>query len=166
MTDVPEFSRPFPLDRLGAHGFEETVTATLAECAALELRLGIPAVRSLACRWRLRRGAAGRVDAEGRLTARLVRECVVTLDTFTAESAEDFKVVFAPAGSEIEDPDPEAVDELPYEGVAIDLGEAAVEQLALTMDPYPHKAGAALTSFEESPGLPSPFAILAKLTKG
>lgn len=163
--ETPEFSRPFALDRLGAHGFEETVTATAGECAAIAQRLGIPAVQALSCRWTLHRGAAGRIEAKGRLTAKLVRECVVTLEEFTVKSEEDFRVVFVPAGTESDDPDPEAPDELPYEGIAIDLGDAAAEQLALTLDPYPHKPGAALPELDESAGRPSPFAALAKRLK-
>ncbi len=165
MIPAPEFSRPFALDRLGAAAAEETVTATPAECAALALRLDIPSVKSLSCRWRLHRSAGGRVDAEGKLSARLVRVCVITLDEFTVDAGETFKVAFVPAGKESDDPDPEAVDEVPYDGTAIDLGEAAAEQLALSLDPYPHKPGAALPRIGEEPESRSPFAALARRSR-
>jgi uncharacterized metal-binding protein YceD (DUF177 family) len=161
----PEFHRPFVLDRLGASGFETEVTATADECAALALRLRIPAVHALACRFRLRRGEAGHIAAEATLRTRLVRECVITLDPFETDVEEAFRVVFVPEGSESEDDDPESDDEIPYVGGAIDLGEAAAEQLALTLDPYPHKPGAELPE-EAQETLDSPFAGLARRRDG
>ena len=162
MTAMPEFSRPFALDRLGAATAEETVTATPDECAALARRLAIPAVTSLACRWRLRRGAGGRIGAKGWISASLVRECVVTLDAFTVDASEKFHLSFVPAGKEIDDPDPEAEDEIPYEGDVIDLGEATAEQLALSLNPYPRKPGAAVPDIEEAAESKGRFAVLAQ----
>jgi uncharacterized metal-binding protein YceD (DUF177 family) len=162
MTAVPpEFPRPLALDRLGTVPFEQEVTATTEECAALAGRLGIPAVLALSCRFRLHRGQDGRIEAAGELRARLVRECVVTLDEFEAEVSESFRVAFVPEGSESEDIDPEADDEIPYAGAAIDLGEAAAEQLALTLDPFPRKPGAELPP-EAADESESPFAALAR----
>ena len=63
------------------------------------------------------------------------------------------------AGEERDD-DPESIDEIPYEGSTIDLGEAAAEQLALALDPYPHKPGATLPDSDEAPRNPA-FAALA-----
>jgi uncharacterized metal-binding protein YceD (DUF177 family) len=161
----PEFPRPFALDRLGAAPFEIEVTATAEECAALALRLGIPAVDAFSCRFRLHRGEAGRIAAEADLRARLVRECVVSLDPFDTDVAEAFRVVFVPEGRESADDDPESDDEIPYAGSAIDLGEAAAEQLALTLDPYPHKPGATLPPEVQEP-LDSPFAALSRRRDG
>jgi hypothetical protein len=161
MSVPPEFSRPLALDRLGAATFATEVVATQAECAALAVRMGIPDLLAFACRFRLHRAEAGRIAAEAEFAARLVRECVLTLDPFETDQAEAFRLVFVPAGSESDDADPEADDEIPYEGVAIDLGEAAAEQLALALDPYPHKPGAALPAEAQEP-LDSPFAALAR----
>ena len=161
MTVVPEFPRPLGLDRVGAGTFEQEVVATAGECAALALRLGIPAVLAFVCRFRLHRGEGGRIAATGDLRARLVRECVVTLEDFETDVSEAFRVAFVPAGSESEGDDPESDDEIPYTGSAIDLGEAAAEQLALTLDPYPHKPGATLPA-EVQEKLESPFAALGR----
>lgn len=161
----PEFSRPFALDRLGAADIEVEVAADADECFALALRLGIPAVHALACRFRLRRGEAGRIEAEATLRVRLVRECVVTLDPFETDVDEPFSVVFVPEGFESDDDDPECVDEIAYTGAAIDLGEAAAEQLALTLDPYPRKPGASIPAEAQEP-LDSPFAGLARHRNG
>ena len=86
---------------------------------------------------------------------------MVTLDEFPQEIGEDFAVRFVPAGTE-SDEDPESEDEIPYESGLIDLGEATIEQLALALDPYPRKPGAALPE-EAEPEDESPFAALARL---
>ena len=165
MTIIAEFHRPLALDRVGAHAFEHDIAATADECAALAVRLGIPGVHALSCHVRLHRREAGRIEAECVLRARLVRACVVSLDPFEVEVTEAFRVAFVPEGSESDDDDPESDDEIPYAGSAIDLGEAAAEQLALTLDPYPHKPGATLPA-EAREALESPFSALARRRGG
>ena len=113
--------------------------ASPAECDALARRLGLPAIRALTCRFRLRPQAGGAIAATGTLRARVVQVCVATLEEFAATVAEEFAVRFVPAGTEQDDPDPESVDEIPFSGGRLDLGEAAAEQLALALDPYPRK---------------------------
>ena len=140
----PEFHRPLRLDRIGPDGMEYDATASEEECRALAERLRIPAVRTLTCQFKLRRLSDGIVAASGQLRARVTRICVVTLDEFDVDVAEDFTVHFVPAGSESSEIDPESEDEIPYAGEVIDLGEAAAEQLALGLDPYPRRPGAAL----------------------
>lgn len=156
---TPELHRPVAIDRVGAQGLDVEVSAGEAERAALAARLQVPAISELHCRFHLRR-VGDVIAAEGQLTARLTQACVVTLDEFEHRVSEDFAVHFVPAGAEDDDPDPDAVDEVPYAGNAIDLGEAAAEQLALALDPYPRKPGAALADDGEAD--PSnPFAALA-----
>lgn len=162
---TPEFPRPLLLERIGAAGHDLTVTADATECAALAIRMHLPAIQSLACRFRVRTGPGDRFVAEGQLRASVTQTCIVSLDDFPVEVVEDFVVHFVPAGTEDEDPDLDAVDEIPYAGDTIDLGEAASEQLALALDPYPRKPGAAL---DTEPGLSpeNPFARLAALRRG
>ncbi len=164
---LPELHRPLALERIPPHGFEMLVTATAGECAALALRLAIPAVMALSCRFQLHPLPRGNVAAQGALRARVVRTCIVSLDDFTVEIMEPFRVRFVPAGTETEEADlvsadPESADELPYQGVFIDLGEAAAEQLALALDPYPRKPGAMLADDGAGPET-SPFAALSAL---
>jgi len=157
-----EFSRPLHLDRVGPTGLELTVTANDAECAALAQRMGLPAVRALSCLFRLQPAPGGAVAAEGRLAATVRQVCVVSLEEFETELSEAFAVRFVPAGSESESDDPESVDEIPIAGSTIDLGEAAAEQLALALDPYPRKQGVVLN--EKAQAAPeNPFARLAAL---
>jgi Large ribosomal RNA subunit accumulation protein YceD len=145
---TPELHRPVAVAEIGPSGLESMVEASLAECAALARRMGVPAVLSLFCEFHLARGVGGAVAARGRLVASVVQTCVVSLDDFETEVAEDFRVRFVPAGTESDNPDPEAEDEIPFAGAVIDLGEAAAEQLALALDPYPRKPGAELPENE------------------
>ena len=162
-----ELSRPWRADS-PLEAAEVAVTADAAERMAVAARLGLDEVAELSCRFRLSRvpGAFGRIAAEGLLRARLARICVVTLEPFMEALDERFRVVFVPEGTESGDDDPEADDEIPYAGSAIDLGEAAVEQLALTMAAYPRRPGLPPPGDDEeqSPASAgSPFAALARM---
>lgn len=181
---TPELSRLVapPTDRGGGHATVVTVRAEPAELPALAARLKLPAVASLACQFALRAEGGGLVGAHGTLTARVTQTCVVTLEDFPADVAETFEVVFVPEGAAgaADDDDPMAPDEIPYGAPGIDLGEAAVQQLALALDPWPHSPGAALpASARDDPddeaadgaaaaggeAKPNPFAALAALRR-
>lgn len=158
---TPEVHRPYALDRIGPAGAVTSVQADLAELPALAARLGVPTVHGLRCTFRLRR-IGGVIVAQGELEATLTQLCVVSLDEFDGPVRDSFTVHFVPAGTEDEEPDADAPDQVPYEGGVIDLGEAAVEQLALVLDPYPRKPGAELPE-AASDGAQNPFAGLAAL---
>ena len=162
-----ELPRPLAVTQLGATGTEFEVSATPEECAAIAARLHIPAVGALSCRFHIGPLRGGVVAAQGRLSARVTRECVVTLEPFEADLRENFRIRFVPADRLADDDDLlylDADDEVPYHGVHIDLGEAAVEQLALALDPYPRMQGAELPAPPAADdGAPaSPFAALAR----
>jgi hypothetical protein len=157
----PELYRPVPLDRIAAAGLDVVIEASAGECAALARRLGIPAVLALACRFHLSGAVGGMVAAEGELTARLTRVCVVSLDEFDTDMAVRFRVQFVPAGSETDAlDDPESDDEIPYDAASLDLGEAAAQQLALEMEPYPRQPDAVLPAQADDDASASPFAAL------
>ncbi len=163
-TPEPELHRPFAVARITAQFAAFDVVATPEERSLVALRLGIVAINLLECSFRVRRGddaARGQITAEGVLRASVVQDCVVTLDPFAVKIREAFRVHFVSEGTEVDDVDPESDDEIPYAGDSIDLGEAAVEQLALALDPYPRKPGAELPA-EAGPGKTSPFAALAR----
>jgi hypothetical protein len=161
MSAAPEFGRPFAVERLGDGVTEQHAEASAAECVALARRMGIPAIAALSCHFALRRAEAGRIAAAGRVCAQLVRDCVVSLEPFEVTVDERFSVAFVPEGTVSDELDLDADDEIPYSGGVIDLGEAAAEQLALTLDPYPRKPGVVLpdsaTLADESP-----FALLGR----
>lgn len=156
---TPELHRPVALDRIGPRGMTVDIEAKPDELPAIAARLHVLALESLHCAFRLRRVGASTVEAEGALRAQVTETCVVSLDPFSHDVAETFTVHFVPPGAEDDNPDPEAVDQIPYAGAAADLGEAAVEQLALALDPFPRKPGAALPA-EASEETPNPFAAL------
>lgn len=168
---LPEFHRPLAVDQVGPAGLAIEVRASEAECRALAARMAIPAVADVACRFRLTAVPGRMVVAEGHLTALVTRVCVVTLEAFETVTEERFRLRFVPAGTESDDDNPDADDEIAFQGITIDLGEAAAEQLALALDPYPRKPDAALpdsalpdaagTSAGTAPD--SPFAALARL---
>ena len=159
---IPETSRLVALDRIGAHGFRIAVQAAQDELAALAERYRIPAVLAFSCDMHLRRIGDSVIEGQGTLTARVRQICVVSLDEFTQKVVETFTVHFVPDGTEDEEPDPEAVDQIPYAGNAIDAGECVAEQLALALDPYPRKPGA-LPPGRTDDSAPHPFAALAAM---
>ena len=162
---TPELHRPVALDRIGPQGMAVEVEAKPDELPAIAARLRVLEVSSLHCAFKLRRVGASTVEAQGLLRAGVTETCVVSLDPFSHDVQEEFAVHFVPPGTEDDDPDPEAIDQIPYAGGAADLGEAAVEQLALALDPFPRKPGAALPA-EAADQPPSPFAaLIARRTK-
>ena len=155
-----ELSRLLALDRIGSRPVEISVHANPDELTAIATRLMIPAVLALDCSLTLRR-ETGRIAAEGTLAARVIRDCVVTLEPFEMEVRERFQVHFVREDEQTDDDDPLAPDQVPYTGSAIDVGEAAVEQLALALDPFPRRPDAVLEQPDEAPETSNPFAALA-----
>lgn len=108
----------------------------------------------------------------GRVVADAVQACVLTLEPLPVHIDERFEVNLieakdaAPASDEgeidleLDDDSPDVV-----ENGQIDLGQYAVEQLALCLDPYPRKEGAVFEQPPE-PGEISPFGVLRALKPG
>ena len=139
-----ELSRPLAVERVALAGLDFRVEATRDECAALARRMNLPAVLSLTCRFRLEQDLPETLVARGHLVAHVVQTCVVSLDDFTTVVEERFGLRIVRAGTESDNPDPEALDEIPFADGIVDLGEATAEQLALALDPYPRTPGAVL----------------------
>jgi uncharacterized metal-binding protein YceD (DUF177 family) len=157
-----ELSRPIALSKIRTKGLTVVVQATPEECAAVAVRMELPAIQSLECRFELSREGDGvSVLAEGHLIAEVTQTCVTSAEDFAARVEEAFTIRFVPAGMEREDPDPDLPDEIPYETDSIDLGEATAEQLGLALDPWPRIEGATVPMIDdEEDG--SPFAMLAR----
>ena len=160
---IPEFYRPLSLDRIGPHGLDTTIEASPAECAALAVRMQLPAVLAVSCAFHLIREGKDKILARGVLRAAVTQTCVISLDDFDVLMEEGFQVRFVPSGEESDDIDPESDDEIPFEGNTIDLGEAVSEQLGLALDPYPRLPGIEMPEVEEEPD-PHPFAGLRRLS--
>ena len=117
------------------------------------------------CGFALSRAGGGAILARGVLNAQIEQVCVVSLDTFRSEVNEQFEVRFVPENQLTDAIDPDAPDEVGFLGDSIDLGEAAVEQLALALEPYPHKPGIEATPAEPDEAT-NPFAVLERLKAG
>jgi hypothetical protein len=153
MTDdqrpAVEFSRPIAADRVGRGGLTVSIEAAEPERRALARRFGLIALDSLVATCRLRSVAGGMIELQAHFTAKVAQECVVTLDPVaaTVEGSVEQRYALDPAvlrslapGGDIDleaDDPPEALAD-----GAIDLGEAVVQQLAVTLDPYPRAPGA------------------------
>lgn len=156
-----ELTRMVPVARIGA-GLTFEVVADAAEREAVARRMGLVAVARLGCRFVLRPEPAGAFAARGALRAQVVQTCVVSTDPFDAVVEEDFEVRFVPAGTENDDIDLDAADEIPYERDTLDLGEATAEQLALALDPFPRKPDVTLPKLDDDEDN-GPLAALKKL---
>jgi hypothetical protein len=161
---TPELHRPIAVERIGRAGLDVTVEASATECSALARRMNLPAVLSLTCRFHLEQETADTMIARGHLVAQVVQTCVVSLEDFPATVDERFAVRCVPEGKESDDADPEALDEVTYADGVLDLGEAAAEQLALALDPYPRAPGAVLPEIEIEAD-PHQFAALGALRR-
>lgn len=176
-SPVP-FSRPLDVRNLPASGLEREIAADEAERAALARELEAPAIASLGGAFRVKPASRGQVVVKGVARARLTRLCVVTLEPFEVAIEEEVDVVFAPDSarparghvttgrvadeqtdlSALSTPDPPD----PIVDGRIDLGALTAEFVALGLDPYPKKPGAAFSGGDEETDGDSPFAALAR----
>ncbi len=158
----PELHRPLPVDKVGAGGMAMTVDASEAECAALAIRMNLPAIKRLTCVFHLSQLGRRRVLARGHLIADLTQTCVVSLEDFDTTLEDIFQLRFVPSDEIGEELDLEDDDEVPFENGVLDLGEAVAEQLGLVLDPYPRMPGAELPPLDDA-GEDHPFGALGRL---
>ena len=153
----PLFSRTVRAGQIGQTARREQVTADKAARAGLAAAYGLPELAALTGEFLLSREAGGVIAAALHLRARLTQICVITLEPFESELVERARLRFVPAATigeaaelgAVDDAALEAPDELPYSGESIRLGAALAEQLALALDPYPRRPGAALPVAED-----------------
>ncbi|MFN3837576.1 MAG: DUF177 domain-containing protein [Brevundimonas sp.] len=102
---------------------------------------------------------------KGRVTAHAVQTCGLSLEPLPVDVDRRFAIQLAEAApeetAEIEITLDEDDTDLIEDG-KIDLGQYAVEQLVLSLDPFPRKPGAEFVQPQE-PGEISPFAALKAL---
>lgn len=138
---TPEFSRVVKLDRISQAGMVREIEADEAERRALARRFAILAIEFLAAKVSLRRTGRGDVGLVARMSARVVQECVVTLEPVGSDIDEEValslrpvdedafrqKTVVIPADEDFE----------PFFGDTLDIGELVAVELALSLDPFP-----------------------------
>jgi uncharacterized metal-binding protein YceD (DUF177 family) len=147
LTSRNEFSRMQLLDPWPEEGIAFDETASADERAALTMRLvliGLPRLRVAGTIAPDGTGHGFVVDAV--LEADLVQRCVVSLEPVSARVRErlERRYVLGEVGeAEVDvEVDLDAEEPEPLLGPLLDLGEMAVEALALAMDPYPRAPGA------------------------
>lgn len=113
-----------------------------------------------------------KVLASGRLVADIVQPCAISGEDFAVHVDEPIALRFVPPGHHAPDEELEITadecDEIEFEGLTIDLGEAVAQSLALAIDPFAEGPEAERARIEHNlAGDPSsgPFAALAALRK-
>lgn len=139
MTDAsPEFSRLVRVETIGEVPRHLRIEADADERRRLAGRFRLVGIGSLVAEADLSRIAGGLL-AEGRITADVVQSCVATGEPVPARIDAPFRLRFVadmPEAEELELSE-EDFDTIPFDGAALDLGEAAAETMALELDPFP-----------------------------
>ncbi|WP_230481615.1 YceD family protein [Sphingomonas sp. Leaf21] len=166
---TPEWSRPEKIDTIGEREKPVSIDTTPDERRALAGRFGLLSVDSLSAELVVRRDAAG-ILVTGKVRGAVVQPCSVTGDPVPAKVDEPVALRFVePSGAGAEEElelSEESLDTIEIEGGAIDLGEAAAETMALSLDPFPRSPDAATVLKEAgviSEDEAGPFGALAGL---
>ena len=168
MNDFPPlpYSEPLRLHQIGA-GVQRRLTPDADAMKRIARALDLQALKDFAVDINLVPTVSGwRLD--GRVTAEAVQTCGLTLEPLPVHVDRKFSVQMVEASEREDDEDGEIDLELDddspdqIEGGSLDLGQYAVEQLALSLDPFPRKPGAVFEQPPE-PGEISPFAVLKTL---
>lgn len=165
-----DWGRPVRLHELARGALKLRLAPDAAERARIAHDLGLESLPALTAEATVRPWLDG-AEIAGRFEAVVEQLCSLTLEPFQQPLQGTFEVRLAPAGSaaapeagngEIElDPDaPDPPDVL--EGDAVDVSAYVVEHLALEIDPFPRKPGAAF-AYEPPTKEDSPFAVLKNL---
>jgi uncharacterized metal-binding protein YceD (DUF177 family) len=167
---TPEFSRLLLVSQIGMVETSRGIEATPEECARVAARLGLQSLVTFTATFRITRQAGGdEYLAQGRLHARAVRNCVISLEDFTEPTDLVFTIRFvteeASQDEALEAPYDyeDGPDEVLYQNDTLDLGEAAVQEYALSLNPYPRKPGARIPDLGQEGG--NPFDVLRNLAR-
>ena len=164
MTGVAlPYSEPVRLHQVGG-GVTRTLQPDAAARARIAKALDLASLDAFVAEMTLAPSPGG-WRLSGRVKASLAQTCGITLEPLPVEIDASFTLSLAEAADEDSDEivitlDDESPD--PIEGGQIDLGQYAVEQLALLLDPFPRKPGAEFVQPPEPTEI-SPFAVLKQL---
>lgn len=172
MSALPVISRPVEIATIGAEPSVTQIEIGAGERKALAAALGLVDILALSAEIGLSRDRSGTIHLDGRLSAEVVQNCVVSLEPVRQTIEESIRRRFVerapderpPATVDIaptEDDPPEIVN-----GPLLDLGPIVVEHLLLGIDPYPRAPGAAPPenpAGDTGTAGDSPFSVLAPL---
>lgn len=162
LPDLP-FSDPVRLNQIPG-GASRTLEPDPAARTRIARALDLASLDAFVAEMNLKPVAEGWC-LSGRVRASAVQTCGLTLEPLPVEVDSRFAITLSetvePETDEIvitvEDDSPDLIED-----GRIDLGQYAVEQLALCLDPFPRKPGAEFVQPEE-PAEVSPFAVLKTL---
>jgi uncharacterized metal-binding protein YceD (DUF177 family) len=167
MTQIQlPYSEPVRLHQIGA-SLERTLVPEAADLVRIAKALNLASLASLSVDMTLVPTVSGfRMD--GRVKAEAEQTCGLSLEPMPVSVDRPFTVYFVheaePQNNEDGEIDIELDDNFPdvIEDGKIDLGQHAVEQLSLSLDPFPRKEGAVFVQPPEPVDI-SPFAALKAL---
>jgi len=170
----PAWSVPVAVKDIPDEGRRVELAANEATRKAVAAAIGISGLPRLEASFDLTRRGEG-VHVVGQVSATVGQTCVVTLDPVENEVQEAVDLLFLPESEALaatrakpalsHDVDDEEPPEVLRHGM-VDLGEVALEFLALGVDPYPRKPGATFevgTTADEPAS--HPFAALEALKR-
>ncbi|HXP31458.1 MAG TPA: DUF177 domain-containing protein [Stellaceae bacterium] len=160
---APEFARPIEAAQIGAAERVIEIAADAGERAALARRFDLLALDRFEARVRLRRLGSGVIRLSAEISAEMVQACVVTLEPVASRIDEAFSLLYGIVEETREVAlDAEAEDVEPLVAGMIDIGEAAAQQLSLSLNPFPRapEAFALPAAPPKEAALDSPFAVL------
>lgn len=167
-----EFSYPLQIDELGTGEQNYKLRADNEQLLTLAEILQVPAVNSFEANIKLKfQKKSGILNVYGSVKANLNLISVISLELFAKDYAADFKLTYDTNASyeDIYSEDDDInldVPDIVYDG-KIDLGDIAIEQIALVMEDHPRKDGETFDAVIQTkePVKSNPFAALAKLKK-
>jgi hypothetical protein len=176
---IPEFSRPFNLDKVGQLAYTYEMTATPDELTALAKRFGVVSVDNLRAYFEIRRTSTqGEFEVDAHVVGDVVQSCVVTLQGVPEHLDFGYKVKLV-EGAEGEDhqgqedfqgdlewlaESAKAGDLEFYQNNEVDFGELSAQYLSLELNPYPRaEQPTSFAAFSSTEGRSDPFATLGEL---
>lgn len=135
---MSEFARPFDVRQLDHRAVR--LVADEGERRALAVRFDVVRIDRLEAEVTVTRDGAA-LEAAGTLEADIVQSCAVSAEDLPVAIREPLAFRFVPDGGsrtpaeeiELEADD---LDEIPFNGTTVDLGEAVAQSLALAIDPF------------------------------
>ena len=167
-----DFSYPLKIDDLTQNEQSYHLCANKSELAELTTILKVENVKSFTADIYLKLNRKNhRLDIKGEVKALLELKSVISLENFEKQYVAPFEYYYDTALTyqDVKDIDTGINVDIPeiIENGQIDLGQIAIEQLALVIDDYPKKEGEKfefISEFdEETTRVNHPFAVLEKL---
>ncbi len=169
------FSYPIVVDELTRTEKKYHLKATNKDLAYLTEVLQVPAVKDFEAEILLKNNPKEHIlNVSGKVKAELELESVISLELFTKIYEPEFSLVYdtqmtyKEQRALLEDDNAADVPDIVENG-KIDLGQIAIEQVALVMEDYPRQDGEVfefISEFdEETTKAQNPFSVLAKLKK-